>query len=103
MYPNSITCWPWHKFNDTTNPIRPNKDVVEDSEHHFLLFDMYDDIRRNLFNGVHAILLPHGTGTLSNDELVNILPFGHESLSFEWNAEILSVTLEYIQFSKTCE
>ena len=60
---------------------------------------MYDDIRRDLLNGVNAILLPHGMGNLSKDELVNILLYGHESLSFEMNAKILSATLEYIQVS----
>ena len=61
---------------------------------------MYDDIRRDLLNCVNAILLPHSMGNLSNDGLVNVLLSGHESLSFELNATILSATLEYIQVSK---
>ena len=92
-----------HNFNDTTNPLCPINDGVEDREHYFLLCHMYDDIRRDLLNGVNAILLPHGMGNLSKDELVNILLYGHESLSFEMNAKILSATLEYIQVSQRFE
>ena len=88
-----------HNFNYTTNPLYPINDGVEDGEHYFLLCHMYDDIRRDLLNGVNAILLPHGMGNLSKDELVNILLYGHESLSFEMNAKILSATLEYILVS----
>ena len=88
-----------HNFSDTTNPLCPINDGVEDREHYFLLCHMYDDIRRDLLNGVNAMLLPYGMGNLSNDELVNILLYGHESLSFQTNAKILSATLEYIQVS----
>ena len=62
-----------HNFNDTTNPLSPISDGVEDREHYFLLCRMYDDIRRHLLNCENAILLPHSIGNLSNDELVNIL------------------------------
>ena len=81
------------------NDISINDDV-KDREHYFLLCHMYDDIRRDLLNGVNAILFSHGMVNLSNDELVNILLYGHESLSFEMNAKILSATLEYIQVSQ---
>ena len=64
---------------------------------------MYDGIRRDLLNSVNAILLPHGMGNLSKDELVHILLYGHESLSFEMNAKILSTTLEYIPVSQRFE
>ena len=64
---------------------------------------MYDDIRRDLLNGVNAILLPHGIENLSKEELVNTLLYGHESLLFEMNAKIPSATLEYIQVSQRFE
>ena len=47
-----------HNFNDTTSPLCPINYGVEDREHSFLLCHMYDDIRRDLLNGVNAILLP---------------------------------------------
>ena len=64
---------------------------------------MYDDIRRDLLSGANAILLPLGMGNLSNEELVDILLYGHESLSFEMNAKIFSATLEDIQVSQRFE
>ena len=39
---------------------------------------MYAVIKRDLLNGVNAIFLPHATGNLSNDELVNILQSVHK-------------------------
>ena len=64
---------------------------------------MYDDIRHDLLNGVNAILLPHSIVNLLNDELINILLYGHKRLSFEFKAKILSATLDYIQVSKRFE
>ena len=66
-----------HNFSDTMNQLCPINDGVEDREHYFLLCHMYDDIRRDLLNGVNAILLPHGMGNLLNDELGNILGVIH--------------------------
>ena len=60
---------------------------------------MFDDIRCDL-NCVNTILLPHSMGNLSHDKLVHIRLYGHERLSFELNAKILSATLEYIHVSK---
>ena len=92
-----------HNFNDTMNPLCPMNDGVEECEYYFLLCHMYDDIRRDLLKGVNAILLQHGMVNLSNDELINIILYGHESISFELNAKILSSTLDYIQVSKRFE
>ena len=72
-----------HNFNDTTNPLCPINDGVEDREHYFLLCHMYDDIRRDLLNGLNAVLLPHGIGNLSNDEFVNILLYGMKFFHFK--------------------
>ena len=47
--------------------------------------------------------LPHGMVNLSNDKLIDILLYGHESLSFELNTKILSATLDYIEVSKRFE
>jgi len=68
-------------FNDSTNPVCPIDNGVEDRENYFLLCHMCDDIRRDLLNCVNTILLPHSMGNLSHDELVNILFYGYESLN----------------------
>ena len=33
-----------HNFNDITNPLCPINDDVEDRDHYFFLYHMYDDI-----------------------------------------------------------
>ena len=68
-----------------------------------LFIDQPSLLRRELLSGINAILLAHDVANLSNDELVNNLLYGHESLSFQSNAKILSATLEYIQVSKLFE
>ena len=92
-----------HNFRDTLNPLCPINDGVEDTEHYFLLCHTYDANRRDLLNRVNAILLPHGLINPSNEELLKIILYGHEQLSFDSNAKILTATLEYIKASKRFE
>ena len=63
----------------------------------------YDANRLDLLNSVNAILLPHGLIILSNEELLKIILYGHEQLSFDSNAKILTANLENIQASKRVE
>ena len=46
-------------FRDTLNPLCPTNDVVEDTEHYFLLCHTYDAKRDDLLNSVNAISLLH--------------------------------------------
>ena len=78
-------------------------DGVEDTEHYFLLCCTYDADRLDLLNSVNVILLPHGLISQSNQELLKIILYGHEQLSFDSNAKILTAILEYIQASKRFE
>ena len=89
-----------HNFRDTLNPLCPTNDGVEYTEHYFLLCCTYDADRLDLLNSVNVILLPHGLMNLSNEELLKIIYHGHEQLSFDSNAKILTATLEFIQSSK---
>ena len=92
-----------HNFRDTLNPLCPTNDGVEDTEHYFLLCHTYDASRRDLLNSVKAILLSHGLISLSNEELLKVILYGHEQLPFDSNAQILTATLKYIQASKRFE
>ena len=92
-----------HNFRDTLNPLCPTNDGVEDTEHYFLLCHTYDADRRDLLSSVNAILLPHGLISLSNEELLKIILYGHEQLPFDSNAKILTATLRYIHVSKRFE
>ena len=76
---------------------------VEDTEHYFLLCHAYDVFRNDLLNSVNAILLPSGIKCPSNEELLKVILYGHEQLSFDSNAKILRAALEYIHISKRFE
>ena len=60
----------------------------------------YDVQRCYLLNCVNAILLSHGLANPSNNELVDIILYGHKHLSFASNASILNATLECIKAIK---
>ena len=85
------------------NPLCSINDGIEDTEHYFLLCHTYDAHRRDLFNSVNAMLLPHGLISLSNEALLQVILYGHQQLSFDSNAKILQATLEYIHASKRFE
>ena len=89
-----------HNFRDTLNPLCPTNDGIEDTEHYFLLCHKYDADSRDFLSSVNTILLPRGLINLSNQELLKILLYGHEQLSFDSNSKILTATLKYIQASK---
>ena len=75
-------------------------DGVEDAEHFLLLCHANDEDRRDLLNSLDSILRPHGLTNLSNQNLLQILLYGHEKLSFYLNSKILEATLKYIQASE---
>ena len=45
----------------------------------------------------------HGIICPSNEELLKVILYAHEQLSFDSNAKILRATLEYIHISKRFE
>ena len=92
-----------HNFEDTLNPLCPSNDGVEDTEHYMLFCHTYDVQRCCLLGRVNAILLSHGLANPSNNELVDIILYGHKHLSLTSNASILTATLEYIKATKRFE
>ena len=89
-----------HNFNDTLNPLCPINDGIEDTEHFLLLCHAYDTDRRDLLSSVNAILRPHGLVNLSNENLLQIILYGHEKLPSDSNTKIIEATLKYIQASE---
>ena len=69
------------------NPLCAINDVVEDKEHYLWLCHAYDVFRCDLLSSVNAILLPHGIICLSNEELLKVILYGHDQLSFDLNAK----------------
>ena len=53
--------------------------------------------RRDLLDRVDSILLSHGLSNPSNNELLQVLLYGHEMLPSHSNGNILEATLNYIQ------
>ena len=85
------------------NPLRPTNDGFGDAEHYFLLCYAYDANRHDFFSSVSVMLLLHFLISLSNEELLKTVRYGHEQLSFDSNAKILTATLKYMPASKRVE
>ena len=65
-----------HNFRDTTNPMCPTNDGIEDTEHFLLLCPCFDVHRRDLLAGIFALLRPLGYVGLANDFLLQLLLYG---------------------------
>ena len=76
-----------YDMRETLNPLCAINDGVEDTEHYFLLCHAYDVFRNDLLNSVNAILLPSGIKCPSNEELLKVILYGHEQLSFDSNSQ----------------
>ena len=92
-----------HNFRNTLNPLCPINDGIENTEHYFLLCQAYCTIRRDLLTCVNDILYQNGFRNLSNEVLLQIILYGHEKLPYDSNANILSMTIQYIHDSKRFE
>ena len=57
-------------------------------------------IRRDLPTRVNDIMYQYGFSNLSNEELLQIILYGHGKLPYDSNAKILSMTIQYIHDSK---
>ena len=86
-----------HNFMDTLNQLCLINDGIEDTEHFLPLCRAYEIHRRDLLDRVNAILRPHGLSNPLNNELLQILLYGHERLPFHSNKNILEATLKHIQ------
>ena len=85
-----------HNFKDTTNPMCPTNDGIEDTEHFLLLCPYFDLQRQNLLAGIYALLRPLGYVNLKNDALLQILLYGDDDFPNSLNRHILELTLQFI-------
>ena len=81
-----------HNFRDTMNQMCPINDGIEDAEHFLLLCDSFKEHRYNLVTDVNAVLQNGGHSVWSNSFL-QLLLYGDESLSYEANRSILTLTI----------
>ena len=73
----------------------PINDGMEDTEHFLLLCDSFKEHRCNLLTDVNVLLQKSGHSVWSNIFLQHLL-YGDESLSYEVNRSILTLTTTYI-------
>ena len=85
-----------HNFKDTTNPMCPTNDGIEDTEHFFLLCPYFDVHRPDLLAGIFALLRPLGYVHLANDFLLQLLLYGVKDFPDSVNRHILELTLNFV-------
>ena len=85
-----------HNFRDTTNPMCPTNDVIEDTEHFLLLCPHFGVHRRDLLAGIFAFLRPLGYVDLANDFLLQLFLYGDKDFPDSVNRHILKLTLNFI-------
>ena len=78
----------------------PANDGVEDTEHYLLLCQSYEEPRRELLNGLNAILPPCNISNLSNELLIELILYGNERLPFDVNKRLIEATLKFIHTTK---
>ena len=85
-----------HNFKDTTNPMCPTNDGIEDTEHFLLLCPCFDVQRRDLLAGIYALIRPLGYVNLANEALLQLLLYGNKDFPISLNRQILELTLHFI-------
>ena len=75
----------------------PTSDGIEDTEHFLLLCPSFDLQRRDLLVEIVELLRPFVQITnLSNVALVQLLLYGDQYLSYDFNRNVLELTLRFI-------
>ena len=77
------------------NPMYPINDGIEDTGHFLLLCDSFKEHRCNLLTDVKVFLQNSGHSVWSNSFL-QLLLYDDESLSYNVNRSILTLTITYI-------
>ena len=77
------------------NPMCPINNGIEDTEHFLVLYDSFKEHRCNLFTDVNVVVQNSGH-SVWNNSFLQLLLYGDESLSYEVNRSILTLTITYI-------
>ena len=88
-----------HNFKDTIHSMCLIHDGIEDTEHFFLSFHLYDVQRDDLLGTVSKILLSEGLSNLSSEALLKVLLYGDGKSSTYSNSQITKAALKYIRAS----
>ena len=94
-----------HNFLDTPDDLCACLLNVETTQHFLLKCPNYNVHRQNLFQIVNTILLANDINHLNDLELVRLLLYGHDKLTFHVNQTLLKATMNFIgmtqRFSKS--
>ena len=86
-----------HNFLDTPSDTCLCKNGVEDTDHYLIYCPFYNTYRADLKSKVSAVI---SRNELNFNISSNLLLYGHDSLSFQDNRDVLLATLEFIFKSK---
>ena len=84
-----------HNFVDTPSDNCLCKEGVEDSRHYLLFCPFYATERATLMNSINEILLMNNLPRFENQ--LQLLLYGHDSVSYTDNQKILVATLKFIK------
>ena len=87
-----------HKFLDTPNPVCSCNIEAESTSHYLLRCLFYSTIRKTLLDNIVEIV--GSISNLSDDQMANLLLYGHQSYSFDANASILNSTIAFLKTSE---
>ena len=85
-----------HNFMDSINPVCPNNDRIETTEHFLLLCPAFEIERRNLLARIFELVQSLGYNDLSNEVLIELLLYGDKDLPNDLYKNIIELTLQYI-------
>ena len=88
-----------HNFQDCLNPLCSCSLEVETTNHYFLHFHYYSDIRKTLLNSVKEIT-NKCLSDFSDETLVNLLLYGNSIYSLEKNKEVIKASINFILSSQ---
>ena len=84
-----------HNFKDTTNPMCPTNDGIEDTEHFLLLCPCFDLKRQNFLVGIYALIRPLEYVNLKNEALSQLLLYDDDDFRNSLNRHILRAYARY--------
>ena len=86
-----------HNFKDTPSDLCQCQTQTESTDHFLLKCDLYIDERHDLFEVVNPIIENSNLQMTNNNQLVNLLLYGHAKLCERDNIIVISATLTFIQ------
>ena len=86
-----------HNFQDTPDDLCACLQNVETTQHFLLKCLNYNEQRHHLFQIVNTILLANDIIHLNDLELVRLLLYGHDKLTFHVNQTLIRETMNFIK------